>query len=301
MIAAIIDLGSNSARMDIVEIFENGEYEYKERLRKLVKLSEGMEADGCIQTEAAGRAVEALAEFKSVMDMYNVDTTIAVATAAVRKAKNSDVFIDEVEDKTGITIEVIRGEKEAEYDFLGVISTLDIEDCVIADTGGGSTELILVIGGDALARVSLPIGAVNMTERFMGYGETKDALEGLDDYIDSHLDKINWLGDAEGLPIVCMGGSMYNFAILEQGLSGFESGLHGYTIPAREAVNANEILLGMSESERESAGIESGRLDTIVCGVAPVMELMKKIDSDELVICTSTLRDGILAEIIENM
>ena len=188
------------------------------------------------------------------MDGYNVDTTIAVATAAVRKAKNSDVFIDEVEDKTGITIEVIRGEKEAEYDFLGVISTLDIEDCVIADTGGGSTELILVIGGDALARVSLPIGAVNMTERFMGYGETKDALEGLDDYIDSHLDKINWLGDAEGLPIVCMGGSMYNFAIMEQGLSGFESGLHGYTIPAREAANANEILLGY-----ERVGTRVGR------------------------------------------
>lgn len=171
MVLAIIDLGSNSIRMDIVEIDEKtGSHRYIERCRDMARLSEGMNLDGNLQPEAIDRTIAALSEFKKIMKENNTDDVITVATAAVRKAGNSQEFIKQVEDETGIIVRVIKGEQEAEYDFLGVTSSLDIEDCVIVDTGGGSTEIILVNDGEPLARTSIPVGAVNMTEQFLFRG-----------------------------------------------------------------------------------------------------------------------------------
>ena len=196
MILAIIDLGSNSVRMDIVEIDEaSGKYKYLDRLREMARLSEGMNMDGCLREEAMERTIDVLRGFKKAIEDYAADDVIAVATAAVRNAGNGEEFVAEVERETGIVISVIKGEQEAEYDFMGVVSTLDVEDCVIVDTGGGSTEIILVNDKEPLARTSIPVGAVNMTEQFLSGGETREAVLSLSDYIDSQLDKVHWLED----------------------------------------------------------------------------------------------------------
>lgn len=303
MILSIIDLGSNSARMDIAEINEaTGNYRYLARERRLVRLSEGMSLSGGLAPESVDRTIAALREFKAQIDEYGCDDVIAVATAAVRNADNKDEFLADVKRETGIDIRVIKGEHEAEYDFLGVIGSLDTEECVITDTGGGSTEFILLSGGEALARTSIPVGAVNMTERFFSLGESREAFEALSDYVRSQLDKIHWLDDALGLPVVGMGGSVYNLAVVAQNRPGADRGaLHGCEISSGDAVSAFEALAEMSENERLGAGIEKGREDTIIAGLMPNICLLDKLGSDRLIICSAGLKEGILYEFLENI
>ena len=303
MKAAIIDLGSNSIRMDIADINENnGDYSYAERKRILARLSEGMDIDGCLRPEAVERTIDALREFKKIIDRHGVRDVIAVATAAVRGAGNRDEFLRKVYDETGINIRVIKGEQEAEYDFLGVTSTLDIDDCVIVDTGGGSTEIILVNDREPLARTSIPVGAVNMTDRFLFRGESPEALRAMSDYISSCLDKVHWLDDAELLPIVTMGGSMFNLAVVENGVPGINRAeLHGHTMSADSVKETYERILDMTETAREDVGIERGRTDTISAGVTPVIELIDKIGAERVIVSSAGLKEGILAEFIEGI
>ncbi len=303
MLLSIIDLGSNSVRMDIAEINEEtGAYRYLERCRKMARLSEGMNINGSLQPEAVSRTIEALKEFKEIIDEYKIRDVIAVATAAVRGAGNRDEFIERVEAETGIIIRVIKGEQEAEYDFLGVTSTLDVDDCVIVDTGGGSTEIILVEGNEPLARTSIPVGAVNMTEQFLARGESPEALSGMSDYISSCLDKVQWLEDAEGLPIVGMGGSIYNLAVVENKTPNINrSALHGHTMTSEAVKRAFSEVLEMSDTERADAGIESGRTDTVVAGVTPIIELIDKIKTDSVIVSSAGLKEGILAEFTEGI
>ncbi len=303
MKAAIIDLGSNSIRMDIADINENnGDYVYAERKRILARLSEGMDIDGCLRPEAVERTIDALREFKKIIDRHGAKDIIAVATAAVRGAGNRDEFLRKVYDETGINIRVIKGEQEAEYDFLGVTSTLDIDDCVIVDTGGGSTEIILVNDREPLARTSIPVGAVNMTDRFLFRGESPEALRAMSDYISSCLDKVHWLDDAELLPIVTMGGSMFNLAVVENGVPGINRAeLHGHTMDAEAVKETYERILEMTETAREDVGIERGRTDTIPAGVTPVIELIDKIGAERVIVSSAGLKEGILAEFIEGI
>lgn len=303
MVLSIIDIGSNSVRMDVIKIDDDsGRYEYLERCRELVKLSEGMNIDGCLRTEAIDRTVALLSEYKSISDGYGADDCIAIATAAVRKAGNSEEFCRRVLDEANISINVIPGEQEAEYDFRGVIDSLKISDCVIADTGGGSTEFILVSDGEPLARTSIPVGAVNMTEQFLSYGETYEAKAALSDYISSQLDKIPWLDDVQDVPIVGLGGSIYSLAIVSAGGQNTDANaLHGKAIDSADITAAFEDISAMTAAERLDAGIEAGRTDTILAGVMPITELIKKIGAAQVIVSSAGLREGVLAEFLENI
>ena len=132
---AIIDLGSNSVRMIIMKIFDNGSYKMLDQAKEMVRLSEGMSEDGMLQPVAVERTVEALKLFRKLIEYYCVPRTIAVATAGVRNAANGDEFVRRVKDETGFMFDVIPGEMEAYYDYLGVINTIDVDNCVIIDIG----------------------------------------------------------------------------------------------------------------------------------------------------------------------
>lgn len=162
---ALIDLGSNSARMYIISL-ENMAYSYISRHRVMTKLSEEMGNDLLLREAPILRTIKVLKEFAQIIKENNA-TPIAVATAAVRKAKNGGDFCRRVLEETGIDIKVISGETEALLDFEGVISGLPtLEDFIIVDTGGGSTELILVKEKRLVEKTSLPLGAVGLFEDY---------------------------------------------------------------------------------------------------------------------------------------
>ena len=298
---AIMDLGSNSVRMDVIEICADRTYTYLRRVRELVKLSEGMGEDMRLQPEAMERTTAVISDYMKLAEQDGAEEVIAVATAAVRKASNGEDFCRMVQDRCSLALEGISGEREAEYVFDGVMGGLELSDCVIVDTGGGSTELILVSGCEALARVSLPFGAVSLSEQFCVYGETEQSLREARSFLGSQLDKISWLDEAQELPVVGVGGSICTLGVVDASLTNTDRPLHGYTLDAERAEAVYEQIFDMDDDARLSAGIEAGRLDTVLCGQLPVLALMEKLSSPQLVISTAGLREGVLYSLLENI
>jgi exopolyphosphatase / guanosine-5'-triphosphate,3'-diphosphate pyrophosphatase len=293
---AIIDMGSNSVRMIIMKIFDNGSYKMIDQAKEMVRLSEGMAEDNMLQPAAVKRTVVALKLFRKFIEYYDVGKTIAVATAGVRNAVNGDEFIRKVIDETGFEFDVIPGEMEAYYDYLGVINTIAVDNCVILDIGGGSTEIIHVEKRRVKNSVSIPFGAVNMTEKFLGKGETdKEKLEKLEIFIREKLKGLGWLDEIAELPVVGLGGSIRTVAKINKREKGyFIEGLHNYIMELSEVREVYKNVTEAKNSERkEMPGLQKDRADIIAAGLVPLKVLMEYINSKMLVVSGNGLREGV--------
>ena len=223
---AIIDLGSNSIRMNIVDV-EGNKATVLENIRKIVRLSEGMGDEKLIRQNAADRTLSALTKFKQIIDDMDVDEVRAIATAALRTSKNPELVTIPAE-YMGINFEIISGEKEAYYDYMSVVNTLPVENCVIVDIGGASTELIFVENGINKNMVSIPMAAVNITEKYFSGtvaedGELQFAVKQFTD----RLCEVDWLKNITDINIVGIGGTIRALAKMH-GISDEE--VHGFTM-----------------------------------------------------------------------
>ena len=140
----IIDLGSNSARLVIVNLFADGFFMVVDELKESVRLGQDMERDGFLKPQRVAETIKTLKMFKKLCDASEVSRIIAVATAAVRRAKNQRSFLDEIQATCGIRISVLSSEEEALLVYRGVINTMDVPKGVILEIGGGSS----VVGDD---------------------------------------------------------------------------------------------------------------------------------------------------------
>ena len=294
---AVIDLGSNSARMTIWSI-EQEVVKPVKRLKEMVRLSEDMGSSRILQPAAMARTLKALQGFKAELDKYDDIDLKAVATAAVREAKNQKDFLKRVKNEAGLTISVIPGTREAEYDFLGVINTLPIQNALIMDTGGASTELILVQNRKLQHLVSIPFGSVNLSERFLN-PDVISAAEyfALSTFIQQTFNSVWWLRRAQNLPIIALGGSNRSLAKIErrkEKLADFEA-IHGYRMPTQQANNIFKEILSSDLAAREAIpGLSKYRADIIVGGLMPVISMIRYLDSDRLTFSQFGLREGAL-------
>jgi len=284
----LIDLGSNSARMYLLSLV-NGKWQILVRRRVMCRLSEGMGEERRLQPEAMARTVEVLQAFAKEMQKEDAHP-FAVATAAVRKAVNREEFLQKVKTEVGFPLSVISGELEAFFDFQGVLAALPtMENCLICDTGGGSTELILCKNRTLTAKVSLPFGAMTLQERF-----EQAVLEG-EAALDAEFDKIPFLQEAEGFPLVGIGGSVC--ALYGIDTSKNKGELNGYTLSPHEVEAMFSKLYPCSAEERMAMGVEKGRADTICAGLLPSLCLLRRIHAPSLTLSTGGLREGIMAEL----
>ncbi len=294
----LIDLGSNSARMSMAELTDAGYVECYRR-RQMARLSEGMQTDGILQEAAQTRAISALSDFAKEAKEENAPI-IAIATAAVRRAKNGPAFCERVFAETGITLSVISGKQEAYFDFYGVLSSLPEEkDCLIMDLGGGSVELILVKDKEMQGKISLPFGAMTLTDRF--FREHSD-LAGAREMISSLFLEVGILEQAKGLPIIALGGSAGALPPLDAQLRNQEKPeVHGYSLTQQDVQTIFDILYQIPPEKRISDfALEPGRADTICAGILPHLLLMEQLGSPYLKTCTAGLREGILALLSHN-
>ena len=155
---AVIDLGSNSCRMKITQIIGGTYLKVVNQQKAYVRLSENMGPEKTLKSVPMERTIATLKQFRAIYEKLPDVHVTAVATAAVRQATNQEEFLEKVHDEAGIDFEVISGEREAYLDFLGVTCTLPVGDCLIMDTGGASTELILAKGGKPVHMISMPFG-----------------------------------------------------------------------------------------------------------------------------------------------
>ena len=285
---AIIDLGSNSVRMNIYSNTD-GEWLTLEKLRATVRLSEGMSGDNFLKEDAMSRVIDALCAFCAKARDYKCTSIAAVATAALRNAANKDLFLSRVKEKAGIDFEIISGEQEAYYSFLAVRETVGITDGVIYDTGGGSTEIILVKNGKVKHSVSLPLGAVIMTEKFLRSNQMQ-----LYKYVASYIGGIDWLDECEGLPLYGIGGSARAMAMLYKKENLSVEASDGIKIPyASVAKIYQNIFATPMEKRKAIKGMDISRADIILAGLTPVKVLMDMTGSGSVCVCAAGVKEGV--------
>jgi exopolyphosphatase/guanosine-5'-triphosphate,3'-diphosphate pyrophosphatase len=300
---AVIDLGSNSFRL-VVFMAGDGWWRRTDEIYEPVRIGEGLAASGRLEEEPIERALATLDVFShfcraSGLGEREVD---AVATSAIRDAENAEQFLARARPCLGLPIRVLTREQEARYGYLAAANSTTLEDGCVLDLGGGSLQLVHVAGGRDRASVSLRLGTVRMTERYLpGDGPAKRRqLKDLADHAAERLATVGWLAKAaadEGR-LVGIGGTVRNLAAAAQRAAGLPSfGIQGMVIGAEALDELLERLAALPASERSSLpGIKPGRADIILAGAVVVRAVLAAAGFPGVEATEAGLREGVFFE-----
>lgn len=297
----MLDLGSNSTRLSINEFSENGTFKEVKRLKKMTRMAEGMGKNSnekILQESAIKRTLAALQCFKKEYENLPNLKVKGIATAAVRAAENSTDFLQKVKELTGVEVEVLSGDAEAYYDYVGVKKSLNLDDFMLCDMGGGSFELVVVKNGEAVNLTSIPCGAVSLTEKFNVADEVSaQNLFRFQGFIQKIFNEQRWLLEGRYLPLVLLGGANRTVARTEMQRRGAKNldDFHGVKMSARSFLNIYTDWLGLDRREREQRlGIDAERADIILGGLTPIALLIQQLEIPEIIFSESGVREGIL-------
>ena len=292
---AIIDIGSNSARLVISHIYKNGAYNMVYNQKEALRLSQKVDGQNLLTEEAFASTIETMRSFAHMCKIYQADKTIAVATAAIRNASNGAELVEQVAEQTGIQLHIISGKTEAYVSYLGVINTLDVKNGIIFDLGGGSTELILFKNRKILESVSLPLGAVNTTGMFNIRNEMPaNVYNDLNAFIMSRLSQYPWLKQ-NNLPLIGVGGTARTVAkIIQRAKKYPATKIHNYAYPVQTFRSFfNKLRLTNLEQRKKISGLSTERSDIILAGSSIISCLLEATGAKKLITSGCGLREGL--------
>jgi len=298
---AAIDIGSNSIRQIIADVGANGAIRVVDEMKAAPRLGAGVERTGALSGPAIQNALSALARMAALAKQQGCRRIEVVATSAVREASNRQEFLALVREETGLKTRVINGEDEARLSFRSALAHFDLAAgrTVIMDIGGGSLELVLSADGLVDRFISLPFGAIKLTEEYLTEDDGMRGLGRLRKRLRRELAKQlparHW-GRAR---IIASGGTFTNLAAIHLARQGMESArtIHGTVVPRVDLEHIVDTLASMSLTERALVpGLNKERTDIIVAGLAVGAEVLARIDARELVVSAYGIREGILLE-----
>ncbi len=299
---AIIDLGSNSFRLVVFSTSPDGWWQRTDEIYESVRIGEGIGATGLLGEQPVRRALATLDVFAHFCAAARLASTEidAVATSAIRDAKNSADFLAQARARTNnLPIRVLSREQEARYGYLAAVNSTTLRDGYVLDLGGGSLQLVRVRDRRARKSGSWRLGAVRMTERFLpGSGVAKRRqLQELREHVARELGDAPWLAGACSR-IVGIGGAVRNLAAAAQRARGLPSnGVQGTTIERAVLEELVERLAALPVAERASIpGIKPVRADVILAGATVLLEVMHVGDFAAVEATEAGLREGIFFE-----
>ena len=294
---AIIDLGSNTSKLILMEYEPGKSYRQVDELRQVVRLAEGMAHASVLRADAMERGLKALATFKAYCDAAGVTDIRATATSAVRSAENGETFLSLIKERTGLTPEIISGEAEATYEAVAVANSLNLEDAYVFDIGGGSAELSLLKNRKLKSGSSVQLGALLMTETFFEHDPPKSKeVKALKKYTRELLTDLEAEeGFAAELPLVGVGGTVRNLAKIHKKQRDYPLDLlNSYRLPGDDLEDIVEDLLTSSVADKQTlSGLKSDRADIIAAGGLVAAELLSYAGADAYIVGSQGLREGV--------
>jgi len=294
---AAIDCGTNSTRLLVTE----GSNPPLERLMRITRLGQGVEATGRIAPEAIERTVAVLREFREVLDRHNVNQVRITATSAARDAGNREEFFAAAKGAVGLRPELLDGEEEGRLSFLGATRELDPAEgpFLVADIGGGSTELV-VGTSEPLGVCSLDLGCVRLTEKYLASDpplaeELSEALVEVRDQLEEAVRILPELSDARRL--VGVAGTVTTVAAVEIGLATYDRDrIHHFDLTRAAAEDVFRTLATERRADRiHNPGLEEARADVIVGGCAVLVGVMRFFDFERCLVSEADILDGLAA------
>jgi len=299
-ITTIIDIGSNSMRMVVLEKSSRFAFSIINETKSKVKISEGCyENGGNLQEIPMQRAYETLKSFLSISKALKSRKIFCVATSALRDAPNSKIFLNKVKKNLGLSIKVIDGEKEAYYGGVATSNLLHDDDFVTVDIGGGSTEFCFVKNGKILKSISLNIGTVRLKELYFN----KNNIEGAKEYILDNLKSIFNLGLQIPSKAVGIGGSIrFLSKLIMQKNSYVLDAIHGFTYEVKKERSLFvDILKTKTLEDLEKLVVKKDRFDTIKEGTFIFKTILDELKIKTVVTSGVGVREGVyLTDLLRN-
>ncbi|MGA9840564.1 MAG: Ppx/GppA phosphatase family protein [Thermoplasmata archaeon] len=297
----VIDVGSNTARFVAFEAAASGTvrafYETKESPR--LGLATG--PDGRLAPEAVERGVAAVERFALTVRSLGLSRTIAVATSAVRDAPNGAEFVRQVERATGVLLRIISGAEEARYAYLGVASAWELDNDLVCDLGGGSLQLAEVRSGQLRNSVSVPLGVLRLSQRFLDHDPPKRReSDELREYVRETLGSVVEAFGGHKYRLFGIGGTVRSLARAAIEFRDYPiQRVHGYPLWDHDLEALAELLGEMPAVKRRAVpGIGADRADVVLAGLLVLEELVRATGAERIVVAGTGIREGLALEAV---
>lgn len=300
---AVIDIGTNSMRLMLCKITDST-IEKKEKELMITRIGKDVSKTGVISEKSLMRNIDALKYFKNKADRYGAEEIYAIATSAVRDALNREIFVAEALSQAGVDVKIISGEEEAELGLWGVASEIQNpqETVLVIDIGGGSTELILGSKQRIDYKVSIPAGAVRMTEQFVTGNPIKSENVANMKMRLSELFKepLEYLSKKRIDRVVAIGGTATTTASMFHSMSIYDPEIVHNTIINLEFIERTfNKLKDMSVQERWNVkGLQKERADVMPSGLFILQHIVEGLNKDSLIISECDNLEGIIEKYI---
>src|SRR5687768_5170687 len=297
---AVIDVGTNSIHMVLAEVLPDFTYKILDRFKDMARLGDGAFADQRLSDEAIARGLSVIGRLVTLAKNKGYDRIIAVATSAVREAKNGGDFIDLVKEQTGLRIRVISGAEEARLIFLGIKNSVPMTEqpALAIDVGGGSVEVMAGNRDQLLHAKSLKLGAIRLADQFLKRTPPSDRmLRELEDLVTGQL-----AGTLESFKtkrfesLIATSGMAANLAevIHLRRTNRPLPQLNLATVSLKEVKEIEQVLRRSTIKERQAIpGLDPKRVDTLFPATLVLRRLMELVGRDELILCDKAIREGI--------
>ena len=297
MRTAAIDIGTNTVLLLIADVEGHEKITTITDKIQFPRLGIGTQKQGIIREDAIDRTISVLLKYKEIAGKNNVESIVVCGTSAFREAKNQIEVVETIKRRTGFDVEVIDGKEEALLSFHGALSGLNIpvDQSVVIDIGGGSTEIAYLINNE-MHTISLLLGAVRLTEIFFdAVPATKSQISKAVEYIGKELDKHKY-ENIIGRKLIGVAGTPTTLACLDQGLRDFgRIAVSSYPMTIARIEYWKDKLASLTLSEiRALTRATAGREDIISAGTFILAEFMRKSKFSDLIVSERGLRYGLI-------
>jgi len=301
MRAAAIDIGSNAVRLMIADVEDGKIVNIVHKDRHVTKLAEVLSTKGILSDASIERTVNALRLFAEAMTYYEAERFHAVATSAVREARNSSILI-EAAGKLGINIQVIDGTTEAGLIFNGVCSAVDTTEkkVLVFDIGGGSTEFIYAEPGKEQKKISVPMGVVKLAERYdFGGALEMEQMDRIRIPMFSVLQEVVNFLECKPDMVIGSAGTPTTLAAIEMHMENYDQiKVNGFEIAKPQIEAILKKLCSMTAEKRLLVpGMEVGRQEVLIPGILITLELMSILGMEKLTVSDFGLREGLVVAV----
>jgi exopolyphosphatase/guanosine-5'-triphosphate,3'-diphosphate pyrophosphatase len=305
---AFIDIGTNTILCLIAELSGAGAFQVLDDLAEIARLGQGVDRTGRISAEGERAGVEVLRRYLARCRELGVEEVLAVGTSALRDARNSAEVRARLAATLDLQVRVLTGDEEAAYSYRAVQKGLSLsgQELLVIDIGGGSTELIRGNEAGVSEAVSVDLGSVRLTERFLHSDppraeECERMIAAIDEQFRPLRDR--WLQDGAALTLVGIAGTFTTLAAVEKRLMRYShSEVHGCTLSVEEIRRQLRLFQAKPVAElKQIAGLEPRRADVILAGGYLVERLMVLFGSKRVIVSDQGVRYGLLHERLDGL
>jgi exopolyphosphatase/guanosine-5'-triphosphate,3'-diphosphate pyrophosphatase len=300
MRVAVIDIGTNSTRLLVADVERGGVRELA-RESRVTRLGRGVDLSGQLATEAIDDVCATVADYISIYKELDPERVAAIATSAVRDARNADAFMAELRERFALESRILDGDEEARLTYAGACTGCSPEeDTLLVDIGGGSTELVIGSGSEVGFHTSVQAGTVRHTERHLradppAPSDLEDLAADVRSLIDAELVDRAHVTASNGIAVA---GTPTSLAAIDLELDPYDpDAVHGHRLGMPKVQHMLSQLASVPlEERRDITGLPPGRAPTIVAGAVILIQVMRAFGLREIEVSEHDILYGVALE-----